>query len=246
MQGRFDEALAEVKYALNTDPLSLYMNAALVMTYYFTRRFDEAVAHGRTAVELDPSFYPMHFYLGLAYQQTGRFAEAGAELQQARRHSAGAPAQLDTARFERQATLDRGEDLVHANVEQAHGLQPTTTKEMTLALLGSRNRDVLRPPWTVPNGTSRSKQRNHRRPDCGGKVHRTGVARHDERRITRERDQVCDRRSPWHERGSLREPRDLLGEPALIIVTPERDRPETMTISQRGRHRPEPRDDRKH
>jgi tetratricopeptide (TPR) repeat protein len=84
MQQRFDEAAAEIARGLDLDPLSLYMNAAVVMNHYFSRRFDAAVKHGRSAVELDPAFYPVHYYLGLAYQQTGQYAEAAAELQLAR------------------------------------------------------------------------------------------------------------------------------------------------------------------
>lgn len=89
LQRRFDESRREVMHGLELDPLSLYMNAAVVMHGYFSRRFDEAVRHGRGAVELDPNFYPMHFYLGLACQQTGQLAEAVSELQLASRLSGG-------------------------------------------------------------------------------------------------------------------------------------------------------------
>jgi len=83
LQGRFDEAIESMTRGLDLDPLALYMNAAVVMTYYFVRRNDAAIVHGVQALELDPNFYPMHFYLGLAYQQAGRLSEAIAALERA-------------------------------------------------------------------------------------------------------------------------------------------------------------------
>jgi len=81
---QFPEAATEVRRALELDPLSLHMNAAVVMTHYFGRQYDQAIEHGCVAVELDSSFYPTHFYLALAYEQKGRFSDAAAELEQAR------------------------------------------------------------------------------------------------------------------------------------------------------------------
>jgi serine/threonine protein kinase/tetratricopeptide (TPR) repeat protein len=82
--GLFEEAAAEVDRALELDPLSLHMNAAVVMNYHFARRDEDAIEQGRRAIDLDASFFPTRFFLGLAYQQNGQFAEAVAELQQAR------------------------------------------------------------------------------------------------------------------------------------------------------------------
>jgi len=81
---RFGEALTEIERALDLDPLSLHMNAAVVLLNYLARRHDDAIKHGRQAIELDPSFFPTRFYLGLAYQASGRLIEAVDELQQAR------------------------------------------------------------------------------------------------------------------------------------------------------------------
>ena len=82
--GRFGHAIGEIKRALDLDPLSLHMNAAVVMNYYFARRQVDAIEHGRQAIELDPGFFPTRFFLGLAYQASGQHAEAVAEIQQAR------------------------------------------------------------------------------------------------------------------------------------------------------------------
>lgn len=86
---RFDEAAAEIDRALALDPLSLHMNAAVVMGYHFEGRDEDAIEQGRKAVDLDEGFFPTRFFLGLAYQQRGLFDEAIAELEQARVLSQG-------------------------------------------------------------------------------------------------------------------------------------------------------------
>ena len=55
--GRFDEAISEVKRALELDPLSLIINSDLGRTYYFARRYDEAIEQLRKTLEMDPNFY---------------------------------------------------------------------------------------------------------------------------------------------------------------------------------------------
>jgi len=80
---QFTEAITEVKRGLDLDPLSLHMNAAVVMIYNLAGRNEEAIEHGRRTIELDSNFFPGYFYLGLAYQAQGQHAEAVAALQQA-------------------------------------------------------------------------------------------------------------------------------------------------------------------
>jgi serine/threonine protein kinase/tetratricopeptide (TPR) repeat protein len=89
--GRFDEGLAEVERALHIDPLSLHMNAAVVMDCFFTRQYDAGIDHGRRAVDLDVNFFPSHYYLGLICQQAGRLDDAVAHLERARTLSNGCP-----------------------------------------------------------------------------------------------------------------------------------------------------------
>lgn len=83
LQERFDEAVIEITRGLELDPLALYMNAAVAMTYYFARRFTAAVAHAQSAVAMDPDFYPAHWFLGLACQQSERRSDAIAALERA-------------------------------------------------------------------------------------------------------------------------------------------------------------------
>src|SRR5262249_9246007 len=81
--GRFDDAIAQGKRAVELDPLSLVINADLGGTYYFARRYDEAIAQQRKTLEMDPGFYFARFSLGEALAAKRAFDEAIVEYQKA-------------------------------------------------------------------------------------------------------------------------------------------------------------------
>src|SRR5262249_52215363 len=82
--GRFDEAIAQVKRAIELDPLSLVINSDLGNTYYRARRYDEAIAQLRKTIDLDPSFYYAHWNLGSALAAKGEIDAAIQEFKKAR------------------------------------------------------------------------------------------------------------------------------------------------------------------
>ena len=82
--GRFDEAIAEGKRAVELDPLSLVINADLGMNYYYARRFDEAISQLRKTLEMDPGYYYGHVNLGQVLAAKRAFGEAISEYQKAR------------------------------------------------------------------------------------------------------------------------------------------------------------------
>ena len=82
--GRFDEAIAECKQAVELDPLSLINNIDLGVTYYSARRYDEAIEQLRKTSEMDPVFYYAHYNLGQALELKGDIVGAMAEYQKAR------------------------------------------------------------------------------------------------------------------------------------------------------------------
>lgn len=92
--GRIGDALAEVQCALELDPLSLVINAALGRVLHFARRFEEAVQQYLRTLELDPSFAEAHFDLGMSYEELGLYSEAQRELESAATLSGGNPTQL--------------------------------------------------------------------------------------------------------------------------------------------------------
>jgi TolB-like protein/Tfp pilus assembly protein PilF len=82
--GRFDDAIAEGKRAVELDPLSLVINADLGTDYYFARRYDEAITQLRKTLEMDPGFYYAHVNLGWALEAKRDLEEALSEYQKAR------------------------------------------------------------------------------------------------------------------------------------------------------------------
>ena len=82
--GRFDEAIAEAKRAVELDPLSLVINSDLGVDYFFARRYDEAITQLRKTLEMDPGYYYGYVNLGQALDLKGARDAAIAEYQKAR------------------------------------------------------------------------------------------------------------------------------------------------------------------
>ena len=79
--GRMEEAVAELRRALELDPLSNVLRVELSSLHYFERDYEAAVRHAREALELDPGFVLAYFNLGRALLQQGRGREALTELE---------------------------------------------------------------------------------------------------------------------------------------------------------------------
>jgi TolB-like protein/Tfp pilus assembly protein PilF/phage shock protein PspC (stress-responsive transcriptional regulator) len=82
--GRFDDAIAEGKRAVELDPLSLVINSDLGVDYFFARRYDEAIAQLQKTLEMDPGYYFAHIMLGQTLEMKGAPDAAIAEYQKAR------------------------------------------------------------------------------------------------------------------------------------------------------------------
>lgn len=86
-QGRFDEALAEIKSARELDPLSLITNSIEGFVYYYARRYDQSAAQLQKLLELDADFWPARWFLGWTLSAQGNHQQAIAELERARQLS---------------------------------------------------------------------------------------------------------------------------------------------------------------
>ena len=79
--GRHAEAIAEMKKALELDPLSLPLNNLMGNTYMWAGEYNKAVEQFRSALELDPAFPMTHFFYSACLENMGKYEEAIAEKQ---------------------------------------------------------------------------------------------------------------------------------------------------------------------
>jgi TolB-like protein/Flp pilus assembly protein TadD len=85
--GRFDEAIAETRRAVELDPLSPIINTDRAYPLYYARRYDEAIAQAKKTIELDPGFFYSRQILGMILQAKGDLPGAIAEFEKARQLS---------------------------------------------------------------------------------------------------------------------------------------------------------------
>jgi tetratricopeptide (TPR) repeat protein len=88
---RLEEAVQEMKKALELEPASLVMNTFMGATLYYAGRYDEAIDHCRRTIEMDPNFAVGHWHLGLAYEQKQVLDAATEEFKKAISLSGGSP-----------------------------------------------------------------------------------------------------------------------------------------------------------
>jgi TolB-like protein/DNA-binding winged helix-turn-helix (wHTH) protein/Tfp pilus assembly protein PilF len=79
--GRFDEAQAQARQAIELDPLSIQYRKSVPYTLFLSRRYDEAIAEYKKLIVIAPEFPQTQRELGLAYEQKGMYEEAFSQLQ---------------------------------------------------------------------------------------------------------------------------------------------------------------------
>jgi adenylate cyclase len=88
---RLEEAVQEMKKALELEPASLVMNTFMGATLYYAGRYDEAIDACRRTIEMDPNFAVAHWHLGLAYEEKQVLDAATEEFKKAISLSGGSP-----------------------------------------------------------------------------------------------------------------------------------------------------------
>ncbi len=81
---RPEQAISEMKRALELDPLSGIYNTVLGLSYYYARQYDQALQQFNKTLTLDPDFFIAPFHLAWLYSQLGQYPEAIAELTKGR------------------------------------------------------------------------------------------------------------------------------------------------------------------
>jgi TolB-like protein/Tfp pilus assembly protein PilF/tRNA A-37 threonylcarbamoyl transferase component Bud32 len=76
MSGRFDEAMSQVKRAVEIDPLTPIIHHTLNWTYFYARRYEEAIASTRRLIEQEPQYGLAYMVLCPALSQVGEYQES--------------------------------------------------------------------------------------------------------------------------------------------------------------------------
>lgn len=88
--GRYEEALAAIKQALELDPFSLIINTNTgFWVQYFAREYNRAINQLQKTLDMDANFAMAHYGLALTYNEAGRYAEAIFESQKALQLTSG-------------------------------------------------------------------------------------------------------------------------------------------------------------
>jgi Tfp pilus assembly protein PilF len=80
LQGRFDEAMEQARFAHQLDPLSVAAAANLAHVHFYARHNEDAIAQLRRALELDPTFSRARLTIARCLALMGKFDEARKEL----------------------------------------------------------------------------------------------------------------------------------------------------------------------
>jgi TolB-like protein/DNA-binding winged helix-turn-helix (wHTH) protein/Tfp pilus assembly protein PilF len=94
LTGRLKEAEAEIRRALELDPLSPIINANIGMCFYFGRQYDAALAHWRGAGEMHRNYPLLHMYMASGFIGKQMYPEALAEVQKSVALSGAGPSEL--------------------------------------------------------------------------------------------------------------------------------------------------------
>jgi serine/threonine-protein kinase len=75
-RGRFDDALARIRKALELEPLDAIINRDVGQVLFYSRRYDEAIKAFDETLELDRTFSTAYGFLARAYEMKGLYQQA--------------------------------------------------------------------------------------------------------------------------------------------------------------------------
>jgi adenylate cyclase len=82
--GKPEQAIAEMKKALQLDPFSRIDNTILGCTYFYARRYDEARTQFERAIQLNPDFFVTYYHFAWLYSELQQYPDAITELTRGR------------------------------------------------------------------------------------------------------------------------------------------------------------------
>jgi serine/threonine-protein kinase len=97
--GRLDSAVAEIKLALDLEPISPGLNSCAAEVLFYARRYDEAVEQCHATLDIAPSFHGVHGWLAMAHMHGGRAQRGMEALEQGLLHLTEDPRLLTLAGY---------------------------------------------------------------------------------------------------------------------------------------------------
>jgi TolB-like protein/DNA-binding winged helix-turn-helix (wHTH) protein/Tfp pilus assembly protein PilF len=82
-RGRHEEALAEIRRAMELDPLSPSIRAFAGSALYMARQYDKSVEQLVQMTAAEPAYAVAHYFLGFSYEKQGKLEQALSEFQKA-------------------------------------------------------------------------------------------------------------------------------------------------------------------
>ncbi|MEY2413833.1 MAG: hypothetical protein QOD84_2439, partial [Acidobacteriaceae bacterium] len=76
IQARHDQAIAELKLALELDPISCMYIGFFRLVLHRARRYDESISQCQKALEIDPNYANALWFLALSLEQKGQLTES--------------------------------------------------------------------------------------------------------------------------------------------------------------------------
>ncbi len=140
-QGRFNEAIVEVKRVLETDPLSIAVSNNIGTIHYYARQYDQAIEWCQKTLELNPQHAVTHLMLGAIYEKKGMRHESLAAYLRSKELSGEAPEIIAALR---QAATEHGwtgywrKELENAQAKRAKGYFPAYVIATYYARLGEK------------------------------------------------------------------------------------------------------------
>jgi len=109
--GRFEEAVAAAKRALDVDPVSPAGSHFLAVQLYLSRQFDQAIQECHKTLEMDPNYAISYALLGQAYLGKGLYGEALPDLDKYLALSRGSASSLELLGYAHAQLGERNEAL---------------------------------------------------------------------------------------------------------------------------------------
>jgi TolB-like protein/Tfp pilus assembly protein PilF len=106
--GRHAEAIAEMKKALELDPLSLPLNNYMGNTYLYAGDYEKSLQQFQHTIDLDPTFPLAHFFFASLLVEMGRYEEAIKETQRGELLLGASPEEAGAAATEFRKALQDG------------------------------------------------------------------------------------------------------------------------------------------